>query len=153
MIDYKKERGEAYAYYAYAEMMDGSIQCEIMTKAEVEKVRQGSRGRNSTPWTQHFNEMAKKTCFRRLAKWLPMQSEVTQKLQEVETKEFDFDMPEAAPQEAPKFRIEDILNAFKNAPDLKTLDEKFNKAMTTEFKDDQRVKEEYMKHKAQLSNA
>lgn len=96
-IDYTKERGEAYAYYAYAKMKDGSLQTEVMTKAEVEKIRQTSKGKNATPWTQHFEEMAKKTVFRRLSKWLPMLPEVAQKLDSVEKIEFDFDMTPTKP--------------------------------------------------------
>jgi recombination protein RecT len=93
LIDYSRDRGEAYAYYAYAKMKDGSLQTEVMTKAEVEKIRQGSKGKNSSPWTQHFDEMGKKTVFRRLAKWLPMLPEVAQKVDQVERMEFDFEMP------------------------------------------------------------
>ena len=93
LIDYSRDRGEAYAYYAYAKMKDGSLQTEVMTKAEVEKIRQGSKGKNSTPWTQHFDEMGKKTVFRRLSKWLPMLPEVAQKVDQVERMEFDFEMP------------------------------------------------------------
>ena len=96
-IDYTKDRGEAYAYYAYAKMKDGSLQTEVMTKAEVEKIRQASQGKNATPWTQHFEEMAKKTVFRRLSKWLLMLPEVAQKLKEVEKVEFDFDMTPPKP--------------------------------------------------------
>lgn len=105
-IDYSRDRGEAYAYYAYAKMKDGSLQTEVMTKAEVEKIRQGSKGKNSSPWSQHFDEMGKKTVFRRLAKWLPMLPEVAQKMDEVEKMEFDFEMPK---KEA-KFKAADEIN-------------------------------------------
>ena len=74
-------------------MKDGSLQTEVMTVAEVEKIRQSSKGKNSSPWTQHFDEMGKKTVFRRLSKWLPMQAEVAQQLDKVEKMEFDFEMP------------------------------------------------------------
>lgn len=74
-IDLKNDRGAVYAVYAIAEMKDGAKQCEVMTVAEVESIRQGSMGKNSSPWTKHWNEMAKKTVFRRLAKWLPLSTE------------------------------------------------------------------------------
>lgn len=97
-IDYSRDRGEAYAYYAYAKMKDGSLQTEVMTKAEVEKIRNGSRGKTQTPWTQHFDEMGKKTAFRRLSKWLPMLPEVAQKVDEIDKMEFDFEMPKKEPE-------------------------------------------------------
>lgn len=105
VIDFKKPRGKVYAFYAYAEMKDGSQQSEVMTVEEVEKIRQASNGKNSSPWSQHFDEMGKKTVFRRLSKWLPMATEVMAKIDEIEAKEFDFDMTPEAPN-------------FKSAEDL-----------------------------------
>lgn len=108
-IDYARERGDAYAYYAYAKMKDGSLQTEEMTKSEVEKIRQSSKGKNSSPWTQHFDEMAKKTVFRRLSKWLPMLPEIAQQVDKVEKMEFDFEMkkPEANFKSADDINVED----------------------------------------------
>lgn len=105
-IDYAKERGEPYAYYAYAKMKDGSKQTQVMTKAEVDKIRAISKSSGSGPWKDHYDSMALKTVFRRLAKWLPMSSEVATKLQEVEEKEFDFEMPT---QEEPQKLKSDLL--------------------------------------------
>jgi len=90
VINFKGDRGNAYAVYATATMKDGSKQCEVMTVADVEKIRQGSRGKNSSPWTQHWNEMAKKTVFRRLCKWLPLSSET---LELVSKDDAQFDKP------------------------------------------------------------
>ena len=121
-IDYSRARGDAYAYYAYAKMKDGSIQTQVMTLDEVEKIRQSSNGKNGTPWTQHFDEMAKKTCFRRLSKWLPMLPEVAQKVDDIEKMEFDFDMPKPEI-EKPSFGITqqsaiEALNTAKTKDDL-----------------------------------
>lgn len=88
VIDYKKPRGNVYCAYATATMKDGSVQCEVMTVEEIEAIRQKSRGKNSPPWTQHWNEMAKKTVFRRLSKWLPLSSEVLEKVS-VDDKQFE----------------------------------------------------------------
>ena len=64
------------------------------------------RQKTQAPWTQHFDEMGKKTVFRRLSKWLPMLPEVAQKVDEVEKMEFDFEMPK---KEAPQSVESDIL--------------------------------------------
>ena len=74
-IDFRKPRGEAYAYYALATRKDGTRQAEVMTRSEVDRIRSMSQGRDSAAWSKHYDEMAKKTVFRRLAKWLPISSE------------------------------------------------------------------------------
>ena len=70
-----------YAVYAVATMKDGTRRCEVMTREEVELVRRSSRASTDTPWTTYYNEMAKKTVFRRLCKWLPYSSELDKALQ------------------------------------------------------------------------
>lgn len=64
--------------YAVAHMKDGGWQFEVMSLAEVEKIRDSSQGFQAskkfgftTPWDTHFPEMAKKTVLRRLCKMLP----------------------------------------------------------------------------------
>jgi recombination protein RecT len=47
-----------------------------MTKAEVEAIRKCSKAGNSGAWKDFYNEMAKKTAFKRLSKWLPLSPEV-----------------------------------------------------------------------------
>lgn len=70
-VDYKlshKERGEVYCYYAVYETVSGLTDFEVMTTEEIEKVRNSSKAKNSGPWTQWFDEMAKKTVIKRLLK-------------------------------------------------------------------------------------
>lgn len=69
------ERGKAVIVYATARFKDGTVQNEPMTVADVEKVRQASRAKNSGPWTQWWDEMARKTAVRRLSKYLPLSAE------------------------------------------------------------------------------
>ena len=86
--DLRKPRGEAYAAYAQVTMKDGSIQAEIMTKDEIEKIRKASKAAQGTPWTQHWNEMAKKTAFRRLTKWLTLSPEIADTISKADSYEF-----------------------------------------------------------------
>lgn len=74
-IDFRKPRGEVYAVYAIARFKDGGEKCEVMTRQDVEAVRHRSRAGNNGPWVTDWNEMAKKTVFRRLSKWLPLSPE------------------------------------------------------------------------------
>jgi recombination protein RecT len=75
------DRGEIVAVYALG-WVKGSTRphVEVMTKADIDKVRQGSQGRNMGPWTEHFGEMARKTVVRRLVKYLPMSVELANAL-------------------------------------------------------------------------
>ena len=69
------ERGEVKYVYAVAVLKGGSIQFEVMSRAEVEAVRTSSKAGNSGPWSDHWDEMAKKTVVRRLFKYLPISIE------------------------------------------------------------------------------
>ncbi len=74
-IDFRQERGKPYAAYAIAKMKDGAESCCVMGFHEIEAVRKSSRAGNNGPWVTHWSEMAKKTAFRRLSKWLPLSPE------------------------------------------------------------------------------
>lgn len=80
------DRGNLLYVYAVANFVGGGVQFEVMSRAEVEKVRNESQGYKfakrkaestkptkpiNSPWVSHFEEMAKKTVIRRLAKYLP----------------------------------------------------------------------------------
>ncbi len=69
------DRGKPALVYATARLKDGTIQNEVMTVAEVEKIRAISRAANSGPWKDHWGEMARKTVIRRLSKYLPFSAE------------------------------------------------------------------------------
>jgi recombination protein RecT len=80
-VDYRKPRGKAYAAYATAKMRDGTTKSEVMTRDEVESIRGRSRAGQSGPWVTDWNEMAKKTVFRRLSKWLPLSPELRDRIE------------------------------------------------------------------------
>lgn len=73
-------RGKAIAVYAIAVLKDGTIEREIMTHEEVEKIRAVSKSANGDPWTKWWSEMARKTVIRRLSKRLPMSAEVAESI-------------------------------------------------------------------------
>jgi len=76
VIDYRQPRGNAYAYYCLVTFKDGSEKSEVMTKEEVEAIRKRSRAGTSGPWVTDFDEMAKKTVFKRASKWLSLSPEI-----------------------------------------------------------------------------
>lgn len=87
-IDLRSKRGEVYAVYAQATLKDGGILHEVMTVEEVNRIRDRSdayrafkAGRiKSTPWHTDWSEMARKTVFRRLSKYLPSSTDRSDRL-------------------------------------------------------------------------
>lgn len=71
------DRGSPIGAYAVAKFKDGSDpQFEVMDITDIEKVRAVSKTGLFGPWKDWFDEMARKTVFRRLSKWLPMDAEI-----------------------------------------------------------------------------
>lgn len=69
------DRGPVTHVYAVAKLKGGGIQFEVMSRAEIEKVRSTSKAGNTGPWASHWEEMAKKSVIRRLFKYLPVSIE------------------------------------------------------------------------------
>ena len=82
-IDFKLPRGNAYAYYALVRFKDGTEKAEVMSLDDIIAIRNRSQGYKSAiqynkshPWLTDFDEMAKKTVFRRCSKWLQLSPEI-----------------------------------------------------------------------------
>jgi recombination protein RecT len=73
---HKEDRGPVYAAYAKCVFRDGATKCEVMTLSEINAIRKRSKAKDDGPWVTDWNEMAKKTVFRRLSKWLPLSAEI-----------------------------------------------------------------------------
>lgn len=73
-----EDRGKPVAVYAIAKTKDSAIYREVMSVAEVEKVRRASKAANGPAWTQWWDEMARKTAIKRLAKRLPSSADLDQ---------------------------------------------------------------------------
>lgn len=72
-----KERGKVVIVYAIARLKNGGTQFQPMDVDEIEKIRRSSKAANSGPWTQWWDEMAKKTVVKRLMKYLPASVELS----------------------------------------------------------------------------
>jgi recombination protein RecT len=81
------DRGPVRAAYSFAKLKDGSSSYEVMSIQEIEAIRNRSKAGKSGPWVTDWNEMAKKTVFRRHSKWLPVSSEFQEAIDK------DFDVP------------------------------------------------------------
>jgi recombination protein RecT len=82
IVHHPKFKSQELAFvYAVAKLKDGGIQFDVMSKGDVEHIRDtySSGFKNSprtSPWTTAFDEMAKKTIVRRLFKMLPTSIEI-----------------------------------------------------------------------------
>jgi len=70
------DRGDPVAYYAVFKTKEGDSDFEVMTPDEVDGIRRRSKASDRGPWKTDFEEMAKKTVIRRLAKRAPMSVEL-----------------------------------------------------------------------------
>ena len=108
-IDLRQPRGEMFAAYATCQFKDGATSAVVLSKQEIDDVRNRSRAGKSGPWVTDYNEMAKKTAFRRLSKWLPLSAEV----RDLMTKDDDvIDITDRKVRRAEPARVEPI-NPFE----------------------------------------
>lgn len=83
--DWFGDRGEVIGWYARAVLKDGTESFEVLGRPEAERHRDRFAPRNKQgqvygPWADHFDAMAEKTVFIKLAKWLPKQVELQRAL-------------------------------------------------------------------------
>lgn len=96
-IDWRKPRGEPYAYYAVCKRK-GEVDYEVMSKAEVDAVRSRSRAGKSGPWVTDYDEMAKKCPIRRMSKRWDLMPEIRDVInQDDDTPDFNAPKAEAKP--------------------------------------------------------
>ena len=115
-IDFSRPRGKAYAYYCRVKFYRGDPKTEVMTRDEVEAIRKRSRAGNSGPWVTDFDEMAKKTVFRRLSKWLELSPEHAEVIDAAERDEFVRQQAEAKRIVARATQDADSVAALLEAP-------------------------------------
>lgn len=82
-----EDRGPVIAAYSFVRLKDGSSSYEVMNVKEIDAIKKRSKASNSGPWVTDWAEMAKKTVFRRHAKWLPMSAEFQEAIDK------DYDIP------------------------------------------------------------
>jgi len=70
-----KGRGKPYAYYGVAKFKDGGYVTQVMSIEEIERHRRRSKTPDAGPWVTDYDEMAKKTVIRAMARYLPLSAE------------------------------------------------------------------------------
>lgn len=90
-----ENRGALTHAYAIVRMKDGSITTDVMSVAEIEKVRACAKAKDAGPWKDWYGEMAKKTVLRRISKRLPSSTEIERALR-ADDAFYDLDASRAA---------------------------------------------------------
>lgn len=85
--DKPASRGNMIAAYVVVELRGGAVKCELMLKDQIDGIHKRSKAGSSGPWVTDYDEMARKTVFRRATKWLPVSAEI------IEAFERDDDRP------------------------------------------------------------
>lgn len=73
-----EERGKLTHFYAVATFVNGGFAFEVMSKSDVDKIRDTSKAAKSSygPWNNFYTEMGKKTVIHKLWKYLPSSVEL-----------------------------------------------------------------------------
>lgn len=80
--------GRMLGVYMIARTTDGGTHIEMMTSAEVDRIRMRSRSKDDGPWVTDPDEMAKKTVIKRGMKYLSLSSERLKKAAEIDDNDF-----------------------------------------------------------------
>lgn len=101
--DFFSDRGELRGVYAQAKLKDGTVYVEVLNMQDIEAIKGASRGAKYGPWAGPFaSEMMKKSAIRRLAKRLPMSTDIEQTI-ERDNQYYDFsNEPEPKPEPKPQ---------------------------------------------------
>lgn len=73
------ERGNVKAFYAVYKTINGGFRFEVMGKGYMDQYAEKyskSYEKESSPWKQNYEAMAKKTCIKQLLKYAPMTAEL-----------------------------------------------------------------------------
>lgn len=76
------ERGATLGAYASCKIKNAGTAFVVITKNEIDTVKRSSKSASSaySPWSTHYDEMAKKTAIRRLFKLIPSSIEIAEHL-------------------------------------------------------------------------
>lgn len=123
------ERGMPMGVYAMAKTKDGGVFIQPLSLTDIEKIRAVSRSKDSGPWNTWWDEMAKKSAIRRLAKYLPQSTDIENAIQaddelfEPEPAQIQNDPTPSAEEPVPekrKTRLEKVKEAAETPHDPQT---------------------------------
>jgi phage RecT family recombinase len=84
--------GNPMGAYAVCKFKDGETDFEFMSLKQIEGIRDRSKSKDKGPWQTDWSEMARKTVLRRLAKRLPVDSDLARVVERIDE---DYDLKPA----------------------------------------------------------
>lgn len=124
-----KDRGNTIAYYAVFKLVNGGFGFEVMSKDDITNhARKYSQSFNSkySPWTNNFDEMAKKTVLKKVLKYAPIKVEFVKQVTEDTTikTELSGDMSEVQNENVfeVEYTVSDNEEKLEEAEEIEQLD-------------------------------
>ena len=116
-FDVFADRGDIVGVYARAKTTDGEVHLEVMSRAEVDYIRNTfSKQPNGQMWTKSWGEAARKTVLRRLAKVLPCSTDIDVMIERGDTEVQEIEPAPPRPQLA-DYRAESIDDPEEQEPE------------------------------------
>jgi len=105
------DRGEIIGVYAIAKTKDGAFYVEVLSMADINSIKNMSKGKN-TPWGGPFaGEMMRKSAIRRLSKRLPMSTDLEAVIKaDDDMYELDEPAKKPEPKESKASRLEQLID-------------------------------------------
>lgn len=130
-----EDPGPVIAAYVVIKLTNGEVKREVMTRRDIEKVRDASKAKNGPGWKNWYDQFAIKAVIKRAAKQLPTDSEALEQViqHDNDAMGFDFgDKPAVPQQQVPRIastpaqpsRLASIMDIQRQAePELVEFDE------------------------------
>lgn len=88
------QRGELKCFYGCVLLKDGTRHFELMSLAQIDDIRRRAPGHDTGPWATDYEQMARKTALKRVAKYVRLSPQQRQMLDDDDTREATDPTPE-----------------------------------------------------------
>lgn len=90
-----EDPGKVIGAYAVIKLTNGEVKREVMTRRDIEKVREASKAKTGPGWTTWYDQFAIKAVIKRAAKQLPTDSEALEQVIQHDNDAMGFDFGDA----------------------------------------------------------
>ncbi|EGR3070280.1 hypothetical protein DMW20_12020 [Vibrio parahaemolyticus] len=87
--DIDRSMGRIHLFYGIAKLKSGEVKVEVMSRSDVDKVREASMSKNGPAWSTWYDRMGLKAVGHRLCRQLPKGSELVAMLEKGDEKDFN----------------------------------------------------------------
>lgn len=90
-----EDPGQIIGAYVVIKLTNGEVKREVMTRRDIEKVREASKAKNGPGWTTWYDQFSIKAVIKRAAKQLPTDSEALERVIQHDNDAMGFDFGDA----------------------------------------------------------